>query len=802
MLRIPPKAQLPLRIFTISMGVLLFAYLVWCAGPAKLLENILNLGWGFTWVIALTGVSHVARTWAWRVTLGEQTQKMSFPSLFGLRLGAEAAGQLGILGQTLGDSIRVSWLSPSIPIANGIASVTIDRGLYIVASIVVTIAGILAALSMLSLSHALRLYAGLFAFALITFLLLTLVAARKRWPVFSGSARVIGRVPTLKRWMDSEYLLIQSVENRLFDFHHHTPKAFWGSFVLNLASHCIAISEVCLILWLMGMKIGFFSALIIEALTKLVNVIGFANPGNMGSYEGGNMLIGKLLGLSSATGLALGITRRLRSLFWACVGVICLVVLTRPKKRSDSENRGNKPAIVAKDPTALADTPGSVPPAGEVAVVIFLAGRETSTSRICSSLSRVGSLPILLRTILAAQKLSPSQIMVVVDRITRLCVQRKLSSTKRLPESAQWIESATGASLSQRLRLVANQAGSKRVVLIEGNATYHLSLLRKASEWNDKGAALALTSGDKFVGIYALSAETIRNIADHASPHVGSNLQELQTSLGLVTSVVHEPVPEDLWQRVSTSEDRQSAERKLDRWLVKPTDGIFARMNRRISIPISRQLIRFPITPNMVSIFTLGVGFASGAVFARGGYWSTLLGAFLCLWASILDGCDGEVARLTLQESDFGCWLETACDYIFYLFLFVGMTLGLWRSSGSRTYLMCGGLLLFGAITSILVSGWARHRLAAGRPEQLLRIWQTRLESRPSNPFLYIGRHTEFIIRRCFFPYALLFFAFCNIMNVALVLSAIAANLAWPIALYSSRILAPRFTVRSPAASA
>ena len=218
---------------------------------------------------------------------------------------------------------------------------------------------------------------------------------------------------------------------------------------------------------------------------------------------------------------------------------------------------------------------------------------------------------------------------------------------------------------------------------------------------------------------------------------------------------------------------------------MKPTDGIWARLNRRISIPISRQLIKFPITANMVTIFTLGVGFASGVFFALGGYWNTLLGALFCLWSSILDGSDGEVARLKLQESAFGCWLETICDYLFYLFLFVGMTIGLWRSSGSRMYLICGGLLLFGAIASFLATGWQRHRLAAERPEQLLKIFQTQAEARSSNLLLYFGRHTEFIIRRCFFPYALLVFALFNIMNVAFVLSAIGANLVWPIALYS-----------------
>ena len=202
-------------------------------------------------------------------------------------------------------------------------------------------------------------------------------------------------------------------------------------------------------------------------------------------------------------------------------------------------------------------------------------------------------------------------------------------------------------------------------------------------------------------------------------------------------------------------------------------------------MPISRQLIKLPITPNMVSVFTLGVGVASGFFFACGGYWNMLVGAVLSLWASILDGCDGEVARLKLLESDFGCWLETICDYLYYLLIFGGMAIGLARSSGNPIYLTLGAVLLVGAVMSFLVAGFGRSRLAAGRPEQYLRIWQKKAENRRSNPILYIGRHTEFLARRAFLPYPLLFFAVFNIIQVPFFLSAIGANLFWLISLYS-----------------
>ncbi len=155
------------------------------------------------------------------------------------------------------------------------------------------------------------------------------------------------------------------------------------------------------------------------------------------------------------------------------------------------------------------------------------------------------------------------------------------------------------------------------------------------------------------------------------------------------------------------------------------------------------------------------------------------------MWASILDGCDGEVARLKLQASDFGCWLETACDYLYYLFIFAGMTIGLVRSSGNSGFAAWGMVLLFGAAATMLLAWFERGRLSGKRPEQFLAVWQRNAESRSSNPLLYLGRKCEFIIRRCFLPYALLAFALLNLNWLALYMSAIGANVAWIISLYS-----------------
>src|SRR5208337_1181587 len=538
MFKLPSSARPALRILTMAVSAGLLAYLVWRAGPASLWQDLVKLGWNFTLVIALAGISHLAKTRAWQMTLGNDQYRIPFLRLVALRLGAEAAGQLGILGQTFGDSIRVSHLNREIRTANSLASVTLDRGLYLVTGIVLTIVGILAALPMLSISDALRVYAELFVMGSAVFLFLTLMAVRTRWPLLSGSARAIGRVPLLKGWIEQQFELIQDIESALFDFHHKTPKLFWGSFSLNIAGQCLAILEVSIVLWLLGAHIGFSGALITEALTKLVNAIGNFNPGNIGTYEGGNMLIGKIFGLSASTAMALALARRLRAFFWTVIGGVCLVSLTRARKNVELGGITNL-GTMTKDTAAPTDLSHALPSYSGATFAIFLTGAN-------SPMARVGSLPIVCRTILAAQKLHPAGIILVADRMTREIVHPALIATGRLPSSVRWIDEIADTPLPQGLHCAASQTGSQLLVLIDGSTNYNPALIRQASEWSDEDAALELTSRQKFAGICALPMDMLDVFRSQGTAKANS-FEELRALLTVKSSIVFMDVSEDLW---------------------------------------------------------------------------------------------------------------------------------------------------------------------------------------------------------------------------------------------------------------
>src|SRR5271166_4451809 len=178
--------RLTLRFLAAIFGTALLAYLIWRIGPSTLVQDASRLGWGLALVIALGGVAHVVKAWAWRFTLSGEEHKVSFPKLLQLRLVSEAVGQLGVFGTAFGEGLRVSALSAEIPAACRISSVTLDRGLFIATGALVMLTGIVTAPLALSLSHSLQRYVVVFAFTLVGFLLLVALAVQKRWPILSG----------------------------------------------------------------------------------------------------------------------------------------------------------------------------------------------------------------------------------------------------------------------------------------------------------------------------------------------------------------------------------------------------------------------------------------------------------------------------------------------------------------------------------------------------------------------------------------------------------------------------------------
>jgi phosphatidylglycerophosphate synthase len=230
--------------------------------------------------------------------------------------------------------------------------------------------------------------------------------------------------------------------------------------------------------------------------------------------------------------------------------------------------------------------------------------------------------------------------------------------------------------------------------------------------------------------------------------------------------------------RIADPAQLVEAEATIRRASYKDTDAKIARFNRRISLPISVKLIPTPLTANQLSIILVAIGFYSAWLFSLGHYRTGVFAAFLSLAASVLDGCDGEIARLKYQESALGCWIETFGDYSYYLAIFAGLTIGAVRQTHSDVFYWLGGMALAGTMLSFGLLIFLRSRITAGRPEKLHAVAKARFKSEPTFWSGIVWR-LSFVATRAAMPYGIMTFALLYALPGIVVLAAIGANVYW-----------------------
>lgn len=136
-------------------------------------------------------------------------------------------------------------------------------------------------------------------------------------------------------------------------------------------------------------------------------------------------------------------------------------------------------------------------------------------------------------------------------------------------------------------------------------------------------------------------------------------------------------------------------------------DGYISRyLNRRVSDPLARLLVRTPATPNQVSLAAFGIAVGSLVSFVFG---LNIVGGLLAQLSSVVDGADGSLARLKGMSSDFGGFLDAVLDRYADILIVLGLTL--W-SAGNEAY---PGIWLAGflAATGSICVSYTRARVGS-----------------------------------------------------------------------------------------
>jgi len=165
--------------------------------------------------------------------------------------------------------------------------------------------------------------------------------------------------------------------------------------------------------------------------------------------------------------------------------------------------------------------------------------------------------------------------------------------------------------------------------------------------------------------------------------------------------------PGQPWFDIDNERSIRQAERGLLRGLKKTTDGPISRyINRPLSLKITRYLVNTSLTPNQVSFFSFLAALLAGVVFCAKGYAALVIGGVLAQFSSILDGCDGEVARLKYGATEFGGWFDAVLDRYADAFIFLGLTIHMIWGGETLVPVIAG----YFSATGSLINSYTAHK--------------------------------------------------------------------------------------------
>lgn len=167
--------------------------------------------------------------------------------------------------------------------------------------------------------------------------------------------------------------------------------------------------------------------------------------------------------------------------------------------------------------------------------------------------------------------------------------------------------------------------------------------------------------------------------------------------------------------RIRDEEELRTAHRRLLKSLIKDTDGFVARnIERPVSTAITARLAGTSITPNQITLASGVLGLVAAPFFLSSSPLLQGLGGFIFLVHSIIDGCDGELARLKFQESRWGGVLDFWIDNVVHVAIFGCMALGWYYETHDPLTLILGAVAIVATIFTATFIYWHVMRPVTG----------------------------------------------------------------------------------------
>jgi phosphatidylglycerophosphate synthase len=302
-----------------------------------------------------------------------------------------------------------------------------------------------------------------------------------------------------------------------------------------------------------------------------------------------------------------------------------------------------------------------------------------------SPLTRLGGLSLLQRAVLTAQKAGATTCSIVTAHAQE-DLRHELQNDPRVTSRVVW------APLNPGVVPAIEQESSYLVFAVD--TVFRLPVVQELSRQATPGKTVAVTDA---TGVPLLAVTAGSRIPQlYAELAQGKSLPETAVLTDSDKMQVS-PARGHFIRHLTAGSYLARVEHDLLLSLENPRDGqVDTYCNRKLSRPITRWLLRTPLSPNHITVLSCLIGVFGALCFLPGGYWGPVLGALLLQFSVVLDCCDGEVARVKFMESPLGDWLDNVCDTVVSLAIFLGMGVAVWRNGAASHALALAVLLALG----------------------------------------------------------------------------------------------------------
>lgn len=381
---------------------------------------------------------------------------------------------------------------------------------------------------------------------------------------------------------------------------------------------------------------------------------------------------------------------------------------------------------------------------------------------------RVAGVPVIVRGVMTLRQSGLERITLLIAESQRERIERFLTRypAKQLPEIDYVCYDEPYRVSPDTICTVAKALGD-RLLIINANLLFESELVRAMQAKRVEIGELVMAREGMlplpvfgvrrrdFLKLESFTAERPRSV-ESCLKYLFENLKQIE---------VQKPATVNTFL-VRRMRDRAVAEKHLTESIRHSTSGPVAKfINKRFSLPASLLLAKLWVSPNTITACNIVIGVFSGVFVADGHrYDAILFGAILFQIASIVDGCDGEVAKLTFRASKFGQYIDSVSDNLSLASFMVGLIAGYWRHTHSFLAFTIGAIMVAGTcVTFFWMIRFLKQNTESASLVTFDKEYLQKLSSQP-RWLMTLIKYGKFTLKKDVFSFMFLLFAIAGVL--------------------------------------